>query len=231
MDALSMFDAVELDPFQHDPMIPIEDVPIEPLRKKEEELQTTCQQCDKQFHHPCSCDQIKEWNEKLEKPDVEVVIKCPSCSHKIEKDTGSNNLCCEKCDREFCFVCEKVWNGHGHCVRVEPNGDPYAHYLKIYNMNQLSEELTEKQLTHGMAALLEAVTRTLAAGHAMLKYCAVFAYYSNADNKQFFRMWRDLEREVQDTHNQVNAFVIDLDEIQRSHDSVLNQYKTMLKYI
>lgn len=214
-----------------------DNVPIDSIDQIEEKNQThnrglileNCQQCNKEFHHPCSCEMVREWFDN-DKNSLETLKSCPLCGHSIEKDTGSDQLICNKCEHEFCFVCTKTWDGHGHCVSCEPNTDALQHYMKIYNAHDLSQKLTEKTLSYGMAHELKIVTNSLIVCHQLLKYCSIYAYMQSITEKQFFYAWRNLEREIQDLHNTMNSFVIDFDEIQRLHLSAIAQYKAVLKY-
>ncbi len=218
-----------------DPFYNIEDIPIETVgsipKKVEEEYELICSECNQQYHYPCSCDHAKQWHTDRKQQMIDLTKPCPLCKQNNTRETGSNRLCCEKCDGEYCFICEKNWDGHGHCLKPTPNIEPLDFYSQIYNYCELAESITQKELEQGMAALLKSVTLTLVACHVMLKYCAVFAYYTKPDNRQFFRMWNDLEREVQDLHDQASSFVLDLDEVQRSHERLISQYNTMKKYI
>lgn len=63
-----------------------------------------------------------------------VVQKCPMCRETIEKNNGCIHMTC-RCRYEFCWICLKVWKGHGN----------------YFNCSDVSREDHEKKLKEEQA--------------------------------------------------------------------------------
>lgn len=78
-----------------------------------------CFRCSKEYHEPCSCKMIQEWNEKNSNESENIrwirinTKPCPNCSRNIEKNNGCNHMTCrppQGCGHEFCWLCLGSWS-------------------------------------------------------------------------------------------------------------------------
>jgi len=95
-----------------------------------------CFKCNLESHSPCSCEQIKNWNQKAtdESETANYLVAntkdCPKCQRSIEKNGGCNHMVCSFCQFEFCWVCMEDWKkfhsaehntgGFYQCNRYKP---------------------------------------------------------------------------------------------------------------
>jgi len=87
----------------------------------------SCFECKEVAHAPCSCKQLKKWNELKESKDANATghtasmwitantKKCPNCKVNIEKNQGCMHMTCRQCRHEFCWLCKGNWKGHVRC--------------------------------------------------------------------------------------------------------------------
>jgi len=77
-----------------------------------------CWRCNNIAHNPCSCDEITQWERKLndEAEDVKWIRAntkpCPKCKTPIEKNDGCMHMTCKSaigCGHEFCWLCMADW--------------------------------------------------------------------------------------------------------------------------
>ncbi|CAF3363782.1 unnamed protein product [Rotaria sp. Silwood1] len=91
-----------------------------------------CWDCLQEGHEPASCENWKDWFEKIAeiKPEelkgteeeeeiaanclwlVTNSKKCPNCSISIQKNEGCNHIKCVKCKYDFCWICLEAWKKH-----------------------------------------------------------------------------------------------------------------------
>lgn len=80
-----------------------------------------CFECKENAHAPCSCHQLKLWNElrTTEGENTTWIMantkKCPKCKVNIEKNQGCMHMTCRQCRHEFCWLCKRNWRGHNRC--------------------------------------------------------------------------------------------------------------------
>jgi len=87
----------------------------------------SCFECKETAHAPCSCNQLKRWNELKESEGenrtgntaamwiTANTKKCPNCKVNIEKNQGCMHMTCRQCRHEFCWLCKGDWKGHNRC--------------------------------------------------------------------------------------------------------------------
>jgi ariadne-1 len=75
-----------------------------------------CFHSGEEGHEPCSCEQLRLWNEKKndENETLKWIIsntqRCPypTCGYPIEKNRGCNHMTCSQCHHQFCWICGLV---------------------------------------------------------------------------------------------------------------------------
>jgi ariadne-1 len=78
-----------------------------------------CFSCMQEDHSPATCDQAKQWRDKLDdESDNDNWIAantkpCPKCAVPIEKNDGCFCMTCGSCYHSFCWLCLKDWATHG----------------------------------------------------------------------------------------------------------------------
>ncbi|CAF0990366.1 unnamed protein product [Didymodactylos carnosus] len=125
-----------------------------------------CWDCLQEGHEPASCQNWKDWFDKLLeiKPeelkgtDEEEEIaanclwlvtnskKCPNCSISIQKNEGCNHIKCVKCKHDFCWICLEVWKKHSSTTGGYFQCNRYEHVNKIVAKER--ELITEAEQHH-----------------------------------------------------------------------------------
>lgn len=80
-----------------------------------------CWRCKNKAHNPCSCEDMKNWEQKYNDEGETVkwitvnAKKCPKCKTPIEKNQGCLHMTCRSkmgCGHEFCWKCLDDWRTH-----------------------------------------------------------------------------------------------------------------------
>ena len=80
-----------------------------------------CMKCKMFGHEPLTCDEYKEWEDKIgttieDLKDKEWIKKntrpCPKCKAAIEKNEGCMHMTCKQCGYHFCWLCMKEYVNH-----------------------------------------------------------------------------------------------------------------------
>lgn len=95
-------------------------------------IEIKCQSCNTSFclscgdepHKPLSCKELKQsmqtfTEEGSEKWILQNTKPCPKCMVRIEKNQGCNHMTCNRCNHEFCWICNGDWYNHAQCNRFE----------------------------------------------------------------------------------------------------------------
>ena len=80
--------------------------------------QRFCAKCHGEYHTPATCEEIDKWEAKNSEIDNDdylmLTIKhCFHCGCPSERISGCNHITCPRCHKEWCWMCEGDWSGHG----------------------------------------------------------------------------------------------------------------------
>ena len=158
-----------------------------------------CFSCLKEFHSPCLCEMVKQWNlmEKEIKfsndcPLLKSFINCPNCNKLISKNKISNHIKCE-CGEEFCYNCGAEWSKHKYdCYVHEEGKNKFYKFYKIVKIidndyffcknlivtiNNYMQDLTKKNLLISDVQFLNEVLDLIKDYYKFYKYSYVFRYF------------------------------------------------------
>jgi len=192
-----------------------------------------CFTCGMDPHAPATCKQMREWQKK-ETDDSETANwitahtkNCAHCGVRIEKNEGCNQITCQRCHKQMCWVCEDKWNGgevehsdHFNCPKkLKPKVDSksnarkkaqvelekYIHYYQRYKFHKdarvVNLKLLEKPGVKELDHLTNAV-HTLAASRLALEYTYVYGFFlcdsSSQNSLQMFEIRQEsLEKQAE----------------------------------
>jgi hypothetical protein len=182
--------------------------------------------CSRENHFPLSCSELDNWSCDKE---YALVKHCPR-GHELHKVSGSNNIMCKACKRDYCFICTNDLGQHKGCLKyVGDEQGRLNYYMERYQAHDSSQKLTEKLLEYGLAYVIRIGVKSLIASRQALKYSYVYAYLHHVD-PAFESAQIKLETAAEDLNVAIEEGVLDLDEIDNLSRQVSKCYEDLLRW-